>query len=85
MNESKFKTTMKLIGFHIRNLLRGLGRTLYGTFIAGLLGFAVYGFVIIGSEDGYAAVFDFIASCAILLFALGNAYLLGCNKRGKKR
>lgn len=70
---------------HVGILVRGLARTLYGTFIAGLIAFAIYGFVVIGSEDGYAAVFDFVASCTILVFALANAYLLGCKKRGKKR
>ena len=85
MNENKFKNAMKLIGFHARNLLRGLARTLYGTFTAGLFAFAVYGFVVINREDGYAAVFDFVASVCVLTIALVNAYVLGCKRRGKKR
>lgn len=77
--------TYKKAKFHIDILLSGLARTLYGALIAGLIGFAVYGFVLIKSEGGYAAVFDFIASCAILVVALANAYALGGKKRGAKK
>ena len=85
MNTNKFSKVLKQVGFHADILLRGLARTLYGAFVAGMIAFAIYGFVLIKSEGGYAAVFDFIAACATLLVALGNAYLLGGKKRGAKK
>ena len=85
MKEIKFGKVLKQVKFHTSIVLRGLARTLYGTFVAGLIAIAVYGFVLIKSEGGYAAVFDFIASCATLILALANAYVLGCKKRGAKK
>ena len=82
--KSKFERFAKQAKFHLGIMARGLLRTLHGTMIAGLIGFSIYGFLLIKNEGGYAAVFDFIASCAILVMALANAYLLGC-KRGKKK
>ena len=77
--------TYKKAKFHIDILLSGLARTLYGALIAGLIGFAVYGFVLIKTESGYTAVFDFIASCATLILALANAYVLGNKRKGGKK
>ena len=85
MRNVNFKKVMKQAKFHADIMLRGLARTLYGALIAGLIGFAVYGFVLIKSENGYVAVFDFIAACATLILALANAYLLGCKRRGAKK
>lgn len=85
MRNVNFKKILKQVKFHVDIMLRGLARTLYGTLIAGLIAFAVYGFVLIKSEGGYAAVFDFIAACAMLLLALANAYLLGSKRRGAKK
>lgn len=82
---TKFKKMIKQAKFHADILLSGLARTLYGALIAGLIGFAVYGFVLIKTENGYAAVFDFIGSCATMILALANAYVLGCKKRGGKK
>ena len=70
---------------HLEILLRGFGRTLHGALIAGLIAFAVYGFVLIKSEGGYSAVFDFIAAIAILVIALCNMYLLGNKRKGGKK
>lgn len=80
-----FEKIMKLAKFHLGILLRGLGRTLYGAFITGMTAFAIYGFVLIKTEGGYAAVFDFIASVAILVVALANAYVLGSKRKGAKK
>lgn len=83
--KNKVSKVLNRIGFHGSILLRGLARMLYGAAIAGLTAFAVYGFILIKSESGYAAVFDFIAAFAILILALGNAYLLGCKRKGAKK
>ena len=79
------KSFMKQAKFHADILLRGIGRTLYGAFITGLIATSIYGFLLIGQEDGYAAVFDFIASCAVLVVALCNTYLLGGKRKGGKK
>lgn len=76
---------LKQAKYHADVLLRGLARTLYGCLIAGMIAFAVYGFVMIKAESGYAAVFDFIAALALLTLALVNAYLLGSKRRGGKK
>ena len=76
---------MKQVKIHSMTFLRGIGRTLYGAFITGLIATSIYGFLLIGQEDGYAAVFDFIASCAVLGVALCNAYLLGGKRKGGKK
>lgn len=85
MKKVNLDKLQKQIEFHAGVLLKGLARTLYGSLIAGLIAFAFYGFVIIKTEGGYAAVFDFVASCATLAVALVNAYALGGKKRGKKK
>lgn len=85
MERINYKKALKQVKFHADIMLRGLARMIYGTLIAGLMAFAVYGFVLIKSEGGYAAVFDFIAACAMLLLALANAYLLGNKRRGAKK
>lgn len=85
MKSVNFKKVLKQVKAHADVMLRGLARTLYGALIAGLIAFAVYGFVLIQTENGYAAVFDFIAACATLILALANAYLLGSKRRGAKK
>ena len=85
MKSVNFKKVLKQVKFHVDVLVRGLGRTLYGAMIAGLMAIAVYGFIAIKSESGYAAVFDFIASCATLILALVNAYVMGFKRRGAKK
>lgn len=81
----KFEMILKPAKFHLGIVLRGLARTLHGALITGLIAFAVYGFVLIKTENGYAAVFDFIASCATLIVALCNMYLLGSKRKGGKK
>jgi predicted lipid-binding transport protein (Tim44 family) len=85
MKKASFNKVFKKAKFHADIMLRGLARTLYGSLIAGLIAFAVYGFVLIQKEGGYAAVFDFIAACATLTVALANAYVLGNKRRGGKK
>ena len=79
------KDALRNVAVHAGMLLNGLIRTVCGALNAGLIAFAIYGFVNISHEDGYAAVFDFIASCAIMAIALLNVYMLGGKKRGKKK
>lgn len=83
--KTNFEKFLRQANFHLGIMLRGLARTLHGAFITGLIGFAVYGFVLIGSEEGYAAVFDFVAAIAVLVIALCNVYLLGSKRKGGKR
>ena len=85
MKKVNFAKVLKQAKFHADVLLRGLARTLYGTLIAGLIAKAIYGFILIKSEGGYAAVFDFVAASAVLILALANAYLLGSKRRGGKK
>lgn len=85
MKKVNFAKVLKQVQFHAGILLIGLARMVYGSLIAGLTAFAIYGFVLIKSEGGYAAVFDFIAALAMLILALCNAYLLGCKRRGAKK
>ena len=84
MNNEKFNDVLKRINFHGGILARGFWRALYGTLSAGLFVVTVMGFILVTRDDGYVAVFDFIAACALLVVALGNVYLLGC-KRGAKK
>lgn len=85
MKKFDFRDFLDGIRFHGGILVRGMGRTLYGALIAGLIGISLYGFFGIRNEAGYIAVFDFIAACATLTVALCNVYLLGVvRKKGKK-
>ena len=80
-----YEKILKQAKFHGGTILRGLARTLYGSLIAGLFGIAIYGFVLIKGENGYAAVFDFVAAIATLAVALANAYVLGGKRKGAKK
>jgi hypothetical protein len=84
MEAVQIKKAWKTFKFHAKIALRGFCRTLYGAAVAGLIAFAIYGFVSVTSETGWTAVCDFIASCATLIVALSNMYLMGCNKKGEK-
>lgn len=85
MKNINFERFLRQVKFHAGIVLRGLARTLYGAFITGLFAVAIYGFVVIESESGYAAVFDFIAAIATLMVALCNMYLLGNKRKGGKK
>lgn len=82
---TKLNSFIKHLKFHLEIVLRGLGRTLHGSLITGLIAFAIYGFFLINKESGYSAVFDFIAAIAILVIALCNVYLLGSKRKGGKK
>ena len=84
MEAVQIKKAWKEVRFHAKIAWRGFYRTLYGAAVAGLLAMAVYGFVSVTIETGWTAVCDFVASCATLIVALSNMYLMGCNKKGAK-
>ena len=84
MEAVQIKKAWKAVKFHAKVALRGFCRTMYGASVAGLVAFAVYGFVAVANETGWLAVCDFVASCATLIVALSNMYLIGCRKKGAK-
>jgi hypothetical protein len=84
MKQVNFAKAMDQVKFHTRIVVRGFARMIYGTLVAGLLAVAIYGFAMVGSESGYIAVCDFIASCATLVVALCNMYVMGKKGRGRK-
>ncbi len=79
-----YKKIWELVKFHGGIALKGFIRTIYGALVAGLVACAVYGFINIGGEAGYAAVCDFIVSTAAMFIALVNVYAMG-GKRGAKK
>lgn len=65
------------IKYQAKIFLRGLVRTFWGTFTAGLIFLAVYGFAIIPNEGGYAAVCDFVGAVCCLVLAFVSVYVQG--------
>ena len=84
MEAVQIKKAWKAVRFHTKIACRGFCRTLYGSAVAGLIALAIYGFVSVTSETGWTAVCDFIASCATLVVALANMYLMGGRKKGPR-
>ena len=75
-----------MIGYHVRILAKGFIKMLWGTMTAVTIAFAVYGFTIVPTEGGYAAVSDFLVSKVALIIALGCMYLMGGNgNKGAKK
>ena len=85
MDAVQIKKAWNAVKFHTKIAWRGFCRTIYGAAVAGLIAMAVYGFVSVTNERGWVAVWDFVASCATLIVALSNMYLLGGRKNGAKR
>lgn len=79
----ELKKTVGVVVHHGKILLRGLVKTLYGTAVSGLAGLAVYGFVMIPSEGGYAAVCEFMVAALTLGMAMGAMYAFGGRKQKK--
>ena len=84
MEAVQIKKAWASVKFHAKIAWRGFFRTVYGAAVAGLLAMAVYGFVSVANETGWTAVCDFIASCATLVVAISNMYLMGGRKKGAK-
>lgn len=83
------RKVMAISWFHIRTFLRGFVRTLGSALVTGAAAGSVYGFMMITGETGYAAVSDFVVSCAMLVIALVGIYATGqhgwCYKKDKGR
>ena len=77
-----FKSAAKVIGFHGKIALKGFLRMLFGAGTTCLMAFAVYGYLTVSSESGWAAVCDFVAATAMLTVALICMYVQGGS--GKK-
>jgi len=82
MDAVQIKKAWEVVKFHTKTAWRGFCRTLYGAAVAGLIAMAIYGFASVTTETGWTAVCDFIASCATLIVALANIYLIGGRKKG---
>lgn len=82
MEAVQIKKALATVKYHAKIAWKGLYRTLHGAAVAGLIALAVYGFVSVTTETGWTAVCDFIASCATLVVALLNMYLMGVRKKG---
>lgn len=82
MDAVQIKKLWKSVKYHAKIAWRGFCRTLYGATVAGLIAMAIYGFASVTTETGWTAVCDFIASCATLIVALSNMYLIGGRKKG---
>lgn len=82
MEAVQIKKAWKAVKFHAKIAWCGFYRTVCGALVAGLVAMAVYGFVSVTTETGWTAVCDFIASCATLIVALSNMYLMGGRKKG---
>lgn len=82
---NKFKRIAKAVWFHTLVLLKGLKRVVLGATTAGLIAFAVYGFRMIPTEGGYAAVLDFVAAIATMTLGMLCMYAMGAGyKRGAR-
>lgn len=79
------RNAVREIAYHVKVLVRGFGRVVYGTAVAGLFGLAVYGFTAIPAEGGYVAVCDFIAAMATLVIALNGMYACGARRKKNGR
>ena len=84
MEKEKIQKTIAKVRFHTKIVVRGLLRMLYGASIAGLIGLSVFGFVCITRETGWAAVCDFVTSCATLFVAALNIYVMGRPRKAAK-
>lgn len=82
MEAVQIKKAWEVAKFNTKIAWRGFCRTLHGAAVAGLIAMAIYGFASVTTEAGWTAVCDFIASCATLIVALANMYLMGGRKKG---
>lgn len=72
---------MEKIKFHARIAWRGFCRTACGAVIAVLFAIAIYKFVNVSCESGWAAVRGFVSAIANMAIALANMYFIGAGKK----
>ena len=84
--KTSFKRISRTIGHHFRILTKGCIKVLWGTTTAVMIAVAVYGYKIVPTEGGYAAVCDFLVATLTMVVALACMYLIGGNcKKGAKK
>lgn len=84
--KTSFKKMSRTVGNHFHILTKGCIKMLWGTTTAVMIATAVYGYTVVPTEGGYAAVRDFLLSTLFLIIALGCMYLMGGNsKKGAKK
>ena len=81
----EFKKVMKCIRYHGSVLLKGFLVMLAGTSIMALLAVSVYGFCVVPSDGGYAAVVDFLVGTVCMGVAVACLYTIGGGKKGAKK
>ncbi len=84
MEAVQIKKAWVKVKFHTKIAWGGFYRALYGAAACWLIAIAICGFMSVDNESGWIAVCDFVASCATLIIALSNVYLMGCCKKGGK-
>ena len=77
MTNLKFQKRMAIIGKFARVLLTGLKYMITGTLTLGLFAITAGCFWLVSKDSGYVAVFDFIASCFMLVVSVASLYFLG--------
>ena len=81
MNSVQKKNTLERFKFHANILFLGFLRTVCGTTISVWIAIAIYGFIAISKETGWASVFVFVVSCFFLIFAFLYMYVIGLRKK----
>ena len=81
MNKVAVRKAWNTFKFHARIAWKGFYRTLCGTSIAALLAVSVYGFMVVSTENGWAAVTDFILSVGVLV--ISSVCIYGMGRGGK--
>lgn len=76
-----FRSVCNTIGHHGKILAKGFIRMMFGAATAGLFAMAIYGFIMISTEDGWTAVCEFIASTATVVVAMSCMYAQGGVKK----
>lgn len=81
-----FKSVWDTTCRHAKILWKGFLRMICGAMTAGLFALAVYGFVMISTENGWTAVCEFIVATSTLAVAVTSMYAMGAGrKRGARR
>lgn len=82
METVRIKMAFAKVKFHLRIMWRGFCRTVYGAAVTTLIAAAVFCFVSVPKETGWAAVWRFVVACVLLAEGIGNMYFMGRKKTG---